>query len=101
MEQLIIEDNYKKWFDTISKREERALITYNWQDTFKKFLHILTTPFTDYELKIELFIFLNKIVTMKFVTTDSEIKSYFNNIVPVLVSYSTHSNVIYICNNLT
>lgn len=101
MEQLIIQDNYKKWFDIISKREERELITYNWQDTFKKFLHILTTPFTDYELKIELFIFLNKIVTMKFVTTDSEIKSYFNNIVPVLISYSTHSNVIYICNNLT
>lgn len=96
MEELIIKDNYKKWFDFISSKNERDLVTLNWADTFQKINHILISAFTDYELKINLFIFLNKIVTMKFLTTDTEIKSYFNNIAPVLVSYTTHSNVFFI-----
>ena len=95
MDKLIIEDNIKKWLDKLINYDQRTLVTLNWKDNFKRFKEILTSIKTDYELKINCFIFLTKIIKMPFIKTDTEIKSYFNDLVPIFFDYSTHPNVFY------
>ena len=94
MEQLIIEDNYNKWFRKIADNfDENALMSYNWKDLFKKLEHILKSHMSDFQIRLEVFAFLNRIIDMNFVRKDSEIKSYFNNLMPVIVNYTTVGNV--------
>ena len=94
MEQLIIEDNYNKWFRKIANNfDENTLISYNWKELFKKLEHILKSPMSDFQIRVEVLSFLNRIVEMNFVKKDTEIKSYFNNIMSVIVNYSTEGNV--------
>ena len=94
MEQLIIEDNYNKWFLKIANNfDENTLISYNWKDLFKKLEHILKSPMSDFQIRVEVLSFLNRIVEMNFVKKDTEIKSYFNNIMYVIVNYTTEGNV--------
>ena len=94
MEQLIIEDNYNKWFRKIADNfDENALMSYNWKDLFKKLEHILKSHMSDFQIRLEVFAFLNRIIDMNFVRKDSEIKSYFNNLMPVIVNYTTAGNV--------
>ena len=94
MEQLIIEDNYNKWFRKIADNfDENALMSYNWKDLFKKLEHILKSRMSDFQIRLEVFAFLNRIIDMNFVRKDSEIKSYFNNLMPVIVNYTTVGNV--------
>ena len=98
MEQLIIEDNYNKWFRKIANNfDENILMSYNWKDLFKKIEYILKSAMSDFQIRVEVFSFLNRIIDMNFVKKDTEIKSYFNNIMNVIVSYTTEGNVrIYI-----
>jgi hypothetical protein len=94
MERLIIEDNYNKWFRKIADNfDEKVLMSYNWKDLFKKMEHILKSPFSDFQIRVEVFAFLNRIIDMNFLKKDSEIKSYFNNIMGVIVNYTTDGNV--------
>ena len=94
MEQLIIEDNYNKWFIKISNNfDENILMSYNWKDIFKKLEHILKSHMSDFQIRLEVFAFLNRIIEMNFIKKDSEIKSYFNNIFQVIVDYTTVGNV--------
>ena len=94
MEQLIIEDNYKKWFRKIANNfDENILTSYNWKDIFKKLEHILKSHMSDFQIRLEVFAFLNRIIEMNFIKKDSEIKSYFNNIFQVIVDYTTVGNV--------
>ena len=94
MEQLIIEDNYNKWFSKIADNfDENALMSYNWKDLFKKLEHILKSHMSEYQIRLEVFAFLNRIIDMNFVKKDSEIKSYFNNLLPIIVNYTTVGNV--------
>ena len=94
MEQLIIEDNYNKWFRKIANNfDENILMSYNWKDIFKKLEHILKSHMSDFQIRLEVFAFLNRIIEMNFIKKDSEIKSYFNNIFQVIVDYTTASNV--------
>ena len=79
MEQLIIEDNYNKWFRKIANNfDENILMSYNWKDIFKKLEHILKSHMSDFQIRLEVFAFLNR---------------YFNNIFQVIVDYTTASNV--------
>ena len=94
MEQLIIEDNYNKWFRKIADNfDENSLMSYNWKDLFKKLEHILKSHMSEYQIRLEVFAFLNRIIDMNFVKKDSEIKSYFNNLLPIIVNYTTVGNV--------
>ena len=94
MEQLIIEDNYNKWFRKIANNfDENILMSYNWKDIFKKLEHILKSHMSDFQIRLEVFAFLNRIIEMNFIKKDSEIKSYFNNIFQVIVDYTTVGNV--------
>ena len=94
MEQLIIEDNYNKWFRKIANNfDENILMSYNWKDIFKKLEHILKSHKSDFQIRLEVFAFLNRIIEMNFIKKDSEIKSYFNNIFQVIVDYTTVGNV--------
>ena len=94
MEQLIIEDNYNKWFRKIANNfDEDILMSYNWKDIFKKLEHILKSHMSDFQIRLEVFAFLNRIIEMNFIKKDSEIKSYFNNIFQVIVDYTTVGNV--------
>ena len=94
MEQLIIEDNYNKWFRKIANNfDENTLMSYNWKDIFKKLEHILKSSMSDFQIRLEVFAFLNRIVDMNFVKKDSEIKSYFNNLIKIIVDYTTVGNV--------
>ena len=94
MEQLIIEDNYNKWFSKISGNyDEKVLMSYNWKDLFKKMEHILKSPMSDFQIRVEVFAFLNRIIEMDFLKKDTEIKSYFNNLIGILVNYTTEGNV--------
>ena len=94
MEQLIIEDNYNKWFRKIANDfDENILMSYNWKDIFKKLEHILKSHMSDFQIRLEVFAFLNRIIEMNFIKKDSEIKSYFNNIFQVIVDYTTVGNV--------
>lgn len=94
MEQLIIEDDYKKWFSKISDNyDENKLMSYNWKDLFKKMEHILKSPMSDFQIRVEVFAFLNRIIEMNFLKKDTEIKSYFNNLIGILVHYTTEANV--------
>ena len=94
MEQLIIEDNYNKWFLKIANNfDENTLISHNWKDLFKKLEHMLKSPLSDFQIRVEILSFLNRIVEMNFVKKDTEIKSYFNNIMYVIVNYTTEGNV--------
>ena len=96
MEQLIIEDNYNKWFRKIANNfDENVLISYNWKDIFKKLEHILKSHMSDFQIRLEVFAFLNRIIDMNFVKKDSEIKSYFNNLMKIIVDYTTVGNVRY------
>ena len=96
MEQLIIEDNYNKWFRKIANNfDENVLISYNWKDIFKKLEHILKSHMSDFQIRLEVFAFLNRIIDMNFVKKDSEIKSYFNNLIKIIVDYTTVGNVRY------
>ena len=101
MEQLIIEDDYKKWFSKVAENyDEKVLMSYNWKDLFKKMEHILKSPMSDFQIRVEVFAFLNRIIEMDFLKKDTEIKSYFNNLIGVLVNYTTEANVrSYISNN--
>ena len=94
MESLIIEDNYKKWFEKISNSEEKVLISFNWKEIIKKINFILSSSQTDFELRVNVFIFLTKIIKMNFLISDSEIKSYFNDLFPIIISYASNSNKI-------
>ena len=94
MEQLIIEDDYKKWFSKVAENyDEKLLMSYNWKDLFKKMEHILKSPMSDFQIRVEVFAFLNRIIEMDFLKKDTEIKSYFNNIIGILVNYTTEGNV--------
>ena len=94
MERLIIEDDYQKWFSKVScNYDEKILMSYNWKDLFKKLEHILKSAMSDFQIRVEVLSFLNRIVEMNFVKKDTEIKSYFNNIMYVLVNYTTEGNV--------
>ena len=94
MEQLIIEDNYNKWFLKIANNfDENTLISYNWKDLFTKLENMLKSPLSDFQIRVEVLSFLNRIVEMNFVKKDTEIKSYFNNIMSVIVNYTTEGNV--------
>ena len=101
MEELIIEDDYKKWFSKISDNyDEKKLMSYNWKVLFKKMEHLLKSPMSDFQIRIDVFVFLNRIIEMNFLKKDTEIKSYFNNLIGVLVNYTTEANVrSYISNN--
>ena len=100
MEQLIIEDNYNKWFLKIANNfDENTLISYNWKDLFKKLEHILKSAMSDFQIRVEVLSFLNRIIEMNFVKNDTEIKSYFNNIMSVIVNYTTEGNVRYLLYN--
>ena len=101
MEELIIEDDYKKWFSKISDNyDEKKLMSYNWKVLFKKMEHLLKSPMSDFQIRIDVFVFLNRIIEMDFLKKDTEIKSYFNNLIGVLVNYTTEANVrSYISNN--
>ena len=48
---------------------------------------------SDFQIRVEVLSFLNRIVEMNFVKKDTEIKSYFNNIMSVIVNYTTEGNV--------
>ena len=94
MEQLIIEDDYKKWFSKVAENyDEKVLMSYNWKDLFKKMEHILKSPMSDFQIRVEVFAFLNRIIEMDFLKKDTEIKSYFNNLLGILVNYTTEGNV--------
>ena len=100
MEQLIIEDKYNKWFQKIANNfDENTLISYNWKDLFKKLEHILKSAMSDFQIRVEVLSFLNRIIEMNFVKNDTEIKSYFNNIMSVIVNYTTEGNVRYLLYN--
>ena len=100
MEQLIIEDNFNKWFLKIANNfDENTLISYNWKDLFKKLEHILKSAMSDFQIRVEVLSFLNRIIEMNFVKNDTEIKSYFNNIMSVIVNYTTEGNVRYLLYN--
>ena len=104
MEQLIIEDDYNKWFSKVAGNyDEKVLMSYNWKDLFKKMEHILKSPMSDFQIRVEVFVFLNRIIEMDFLKKDTEIKSYFNNLIGILVNYTTEGNVriiIYFTNRL-
>ena len=94
MEKLIIEDNYQNWFNKISDNyDENVLMSYNWKDIFKKIEHILKSPMSDFQIRVDVFIFLNRIAEMNFLKSDTEIKSYFNNLIKILIYYTTEANV--------
>ena len=94
MEQLIIEDDYNKWFRKIADNfNENALMSYNWKDIFKKLEFILNSHLSDFQIRLEVFAFLNRIIDMNFVKKDSEIKSYFNNLLKTILNYTTAGNV--------
>jgi len=94
MEQLIIEDDYQKWFSKISDNyDENILMSYNWKDLFKKMEHILKSPMSSFQIRVDVFAFLNRIIDMNFLKKDTEIKTYFNNLIGILVNYTTEANV--------
>lgn len=93
MDELIIEDDYNKWLDDINNLQEKELVSLNWRNIFQRFKKILSSRLPNFEIRINIFNFLLKIITKDFITSDTEIKSYFNNIIPVLISYTTHPNV--------
>jgi len=94
MEQLINEDDYQKWFSKISDNyDENLLMSYNWKDLFKKMEHILKSPMSNFQIRVDVFAFLNRIIDMNFLKKDTEIKTYFNNLIGILVHYTTEANV--------
>jgi hypothetical protein len=94
MEQLIIEDDYQKWFSKISDNyDENLLMSYNWKDLFKRMEHILKSPMSNFQIRVDVFAFLNRIIDMDFLKKDTEIKTYFNNLIGILVHYTTEANV--------
>lgn len=94
MKRLIIEDDYQKWFSKVSGNfDENILMSYNWKDIFKKMEHILKSPMSDFQIRVDVFSFLNRIIEMNFLKKDTEIKSYFNNLIGILVNYTTDGNV--------
>jgi hypothetical protein len=54
---------------------------------------------SDFQIRVEVLSFLNRIIEMNFVKNDTEIKSYFNNIMSVIVNYTTEGNVRYLLYN--
>lgn len=93
MDNIIIETNLNKWIEEMSHYDEKDLINFNWKANFMKFNRILSNLNSDYEIKINCFYFLTKMITMNFTLSDTEIKSYFNDIVPALFLYTTSPNV--------
>lgn len=93
MDDLIIEDNYNKWIKKIDNLPEKELVSLNWKNIFQRFKNILSSRLPDFEIRINIFNFLLKIITKNLVTTDTEIKSYFNNIIPIIITYTTNPNV--------
>ena len=94
MEKLINEDDYQKWFSKISDNyDENLLMSYNWKDLFKKMEHILKSPMSNFQIRVDVFAFLNRIIDMNFLKKDTEIKTYFNNLIGILVHYTTEANV--------
>jgi hypothetical protein len=93
MNDLIIEDNYNKWLENLYNLSEKELVSLNWKNIFQKFRKLLSSRLPDFETRINIFNFILKIITKDFVTSDSEIKSYFNDIIPILILYTTNPNV--------
>ena len=48
---------------------------------------------SDFQIRVDVFAFLNRIIEMDFLKKDTEIKSYFNNLIGILVNYTTDGNV--------
>ena len=93
MDNLIIEDNYNKWLENLNNLSEKELVSLNWKNIFQKFRNLLSSRLPDFETRINIFNFILKIITKDFVTSDSEIKSYFNDIIPIIILYTTNPNV--------
>lgn len=94
MDELIIQDDYKKWFDDIiHKNEKELLLLNNWKYIFQKMNLFIGNAFIEYELKINCFKFLTQIITMKLVTTSTEMKTFFNSLVHILIMHLTHNDV--------
>ena len=94
MEELIIQDDYNKWFDgIIHKSEKELLLLNNWKYIFQKMNLFISNAFIDYELKINCFKFLTQIITMKLVTGSTEMKTFFNSLVHILIMHLTHNDV--------
>ena len=96
MDDLIIEDNYNKWLENLNNLSEKELVSLNWKNIFQKFRNLLSSRLPDFETRINIFNFILKIITKDFVTSDSEIKSYFNDIIPILILYTTKIILIYV-----
>ena len=94
---MIIKNGLVKYLIIMMKKK---LMSYNWKVLFKKMEHLLKSPMSDFQIRIDVFVFLNRIIEMDFLKKDTEIKSYFNNLIGVLVNYTTEANVrSYISNN--
>lgn len=95
MDNIIVETNLNKWIEDMAQYGEKEMINFNWKANFVKFDRILSNLNSDFEIKINCFYFLTKMITMNFISNDTEIKSYFNDIVPALFVYTTSPNVYF------
>ena len=96
MEELQIKNDYKKWFSLLLAKTDKELLTMNWKYTFTKLLSFYNSDYIEHDVKLSSFTFLNKIITKSFLITDTEIKTYFNSIIPIIISHFTNSDV---CSN--
>ena len=96
MEEIQIKNDYKKWFDILLNKTDKELLTMNWKYTFTKLLSFYNSDYIEYDVKLNSFIFLNKIIVKDFIIIDTEIKTYYNSIIPIIISHFTNSDV---CNS--
>lgn len=93
MEEIQIKNDYKKWFTLLLNKPDKELITMNWKYTFNKLNTFYNSDYIEYDVKVSSFTFLNQLITKDFILKDTEIKTYFNSIIPILVSHLTNTDV--------
>ena len=96
MDDIQIQNDYKKWFAVLLDKTDKELLTMNWKHTFAKLCSFYSSDYVEYDVKLSSFVFLNKIIAKDIIINDTEIKTYFNSIIPMIISHFSNSDV---CNH--